>query len=144
MRIDPMRRAGGEQRDRREEQAAHHGIGHQHALEAEAAENRRGGGLHGDGANGGCKGQQPRLHRVQSEAELQHQRQQEGERADADAIEEPADHAGEEGIDLEQAEIEQRRRRHARVPHIEHAADDARRKQAGDRPRAGTAPGRWW
>ncbi len=30
---------------------------------------------------------------------------QEGERADANAIEEPADHAGKEGIDLEQAEI---------------------------------------
>ena len=43
---------------------------------------------------------------VHSEAELQHQRQQEGHGADADAIEEPADHAGEEGIDLEQAEIE--------------------------------------
>ncbi len=45
-----------------------------------------------------------------------------GMRADADAIEEAADHAGEEGIDLEQVEIEQRRWRRARVAHIEHSS----------------------
>ena len=68
---------------------------------------------------------------VQAEAELQHQRQQKGHGADADAIDEAADHAGKERIDLEQAEIEQRRGRGAGVADIEQAADDAGDEQRG-------------
>ena len=50
------------------------------------------------------------LERRQAEAELQQERQQKGRGADADAIDEPADDAGEERVDLQQVEIEQRER----------------------------------
>ena len=66
---------------------------------------------------------------VQAEAELEQQRQEEGKGAHADAVEKAAHDAGEEGVDLEQVEIEQRRWRVARVADIEPAADGARHEQ---------------
>ena len=105
------------------------GVGHQHALEAELADDRRCRRLHGDGADGAREREHARLERVEAEPELQEERQQEGHGADADAVEEAADDAREEGIDLEQVEIEQRSRRRARVAHIEPAADHAGREQ---------------
>ena len=113
-------------------------------LKPKLADDRRGGRLHGDGADGAGEGEHARLERVQAEAELQEQRQQKGHGADADAVEEAADHAGEEGIDLEQVEIEQGRlRRRARGAHRA-SSRSRRRRAAPPRPRAGTVPGRWW
>ena len=53
-------------------------------------------------AGRGGEGQRARLKRIEAEADLQHQRQQEGNRADAEPEQEAADDAGEEGRQLQQ------------------------------------------
>ena len=66
----------------------------------------------------------------QAEAELEQERQQKGRGADADAVDEAAHDARKERIDLEQAEIEQRRA--VAMPgmtDIEPAADEADNEQ---------------
>ena len=65
----------------------------------------------------------------QAEAELEQERQQKGRGADADAVDEAAHDACKERIDLEQAEIEERRDRDAGVTDIEPAADEADNEQ---------------
>ena len=57
----------------------------------------RGDRLHADGADGAGKGHQAGLERRHAEADLQHQRQQEGQRADAEPEQKAADQAGAEG-----------------------------------------------
>ncbi len=58
------------------------------------------------------------MERRQAEAELQHQRQDEGQGADRDPEEEPAIDPGAEGRDGEQAQIDDRMRVAIGVAHI--------------------------
>jgi hypothetical protein len=66
-----------------------------------------------------------------SEPDLQHQRQQERDGADADTEEEAADHADAEGRDLQEAELQDRIGRAPRVEDIEDQADCADHHAAG-------------
>jgi len=111
------------------EQAAHQGVDDEHGFEPEPAQDRRGGRLHGDGTNGGGESEHAGLEGREAEAELQQQRQQKGCGADADAEEEAPHNARIEGLDVEQAQIDERGGGGARMTDIKPTADGADDKE---------------
>src|SRR3546814_17859089 len=66
--------------------------------------------FHGHGAGRRDEGDRAGMKGAEPEAELQHQRQQEGQRADTDAEQRSAEHAGAEGRDAPQVERSEERR----------------------------------
>src|SRR5208283_1623556 len=107
----------------------------QHAAKAEGVQDRLRRRLHGHRAGGGDEGERAGLKGGEIEAQLQKQRQEKGDRADADAKEETADERRAEGRNLQEPEIENRRRRAPGVTPIKqqgaHAGDEQRDDDEG-------------
>ena len=91
-----------------DEAAGDDGIDDEHVPESEAAKDRRGGELHGDGADRRGEGDHPGLERRQAEADLEEERQEEGRCTDPDPEEEGADQARPERRDAEEGEVDDR------------------------------------
>ncbi len=110
-----MRGLGAKQTARAQQRRREDPFDDEHAAKSEAVQDLRRERLHEHRAHRGHEREQTRLHRAQPEPELQHQRQQERRRADADPKQRAADDARAIGREPEQAEVEQRMARAARV-----------------------------
>ncbi len=131
----------GERHARREGRVSRHDrradqrVDHERAAEAEAPQDDRDHRLHAHGADHVRQGDQPRLEGGEVEAELEEERQQERDRADARPEDEAAEDRGPQGRELQQRQVEHRRRRAPRMPHIgvggERAAGDHRGDETG-------------
>ena len=94
------RRTGGK------EHRADHADTRQHRPETERADDARGDRLHAERADGGGEGDKARLKRRHAEADLQHERQEEWQRADAEPEQKAADQRGAKGRVAREPEIE--------------------------------------
>ena len=126
-----VRRRGGKKAEYADGGGCDECVDREHLAESELPEDDRGQRLHEHRADGGRAGEQSRLQRIHSEADLQQERQQKRRRADADAEQAPCDDAGVEGRQPEEREVDHRMSRAPRVPRIgrqrERAQDDAGR-----------------
>ena len=101
--IRPQRGTGGVK------QAGQDAVPDERVAKAEASQDRRGNRLHQDSATTGRKSQEAAFGRRHAEADLHHERQQEGLGALGDAAERTADHGDAKRRDAHQTEIEDRR-----------------------------------
>ena len=137
-----MRHSLLEQADAAEETGADQGIADQYRAEAQGAQDRPRRQFHGDGADAGGEGQAAGVKGAEAEAELQHHGEKEGKRTGADPEQESAQHAGPEGLDAQQAEIEDRGLQATRMQDVERqrACPDGEQRQHPAR-RHEAAPG---
>ena len=109
-------------------------VGDQHAAETEAAQDGLGGEFHRQRPECRGEGELAGLERVQPEARLQQQRQQERQGADAHPEQEAADDRGAERRQAQEPEVEHRVCDHRGVADVEQDADGAHRQEGCTAP----------
>ena len=111
----------------RQKRAADQRIVKQHVAIAETAQNAGHRRLHEHRTERGGKGDEPGFKRRQSKADLQQERQQKRQRADAEPKQKPAEDAGAKGRQSEQTKIKNWRRR---PPGMDQIGDSGNRAAA--------------
>ncbi|GJE07950.1 hypothetical protein AOPFMNJM_3282 [Methylobacterium jeotgali] len=109
-------------------------VRHHHPSEAVAPQDRRPDRLHEERAGCRREGDQPRVQRVEAEADLQHQRQQEGDRPGADPEQAAARHRRPEGRVAQKVEVKDRVRGRAGMAKVEREKSRAAAEAAPGQP----------